>query len=370
MYVSKVKDSSFILPEHHLSRILTDGDKMMTLPKKICMEYFTISQSRLKKYNDWLASDWVASTPSLIHAGKKLMLIYNIKWMIDLDLKIEDVPADWLITTDRRYFQQADAVVFHLPNLSQELECNLSKPQEQIWVSWYLDPCVISSEIGEMFDLQMGYRQDVDVVYPYYRNDYPELFSQPVSIESKENKTYNFAFNHTNKNNQLEYINELNKNIEINSYTHLYSNLQLSTSQIHKSKLDISKKSKFVIEFEDAIEPDYVTDKFFDPLLAGSVPIYLGAPNIEDFAPGDNCFIDVRQFENPQSLARFINACYEDDRLYSKFFEWRNQPLRQSFLKKIEEQKEHPLVCLCRKVDEMNKKYRIFVKQIVTVKQE
>ena len=90
-------------------------------------------------------------------------------------------------------------------------------------------------------------------------------------------------------------------------------------------------------------------------MLAGSVPIYLGAPNIEDFAPGDNCFVDVRQFESPESLADFIKRCYEDDQLYAKFFEWRNQPLRQSFLGKIKEQKEHPLVRLCQKVDEMNK---------------
>lgn len=88
-------------------------------------------------------------------------------------------------------------------------------------------------------------------------------------------------------------------------------------------------------------------------MLAGTVPIYLGAPNIKDFAPGNNCFVDVRQFENPKSLAEYIKKCYDDEQLYAKFFEWRNQPLRQSFLSKVKKQKEHPLVRLCRKVDEI-----------------
>lgn len=36
--------------------------------------------------------------------------------------------------------------------------------------------------------------------------------------------------------------------------------------------------------FENVIAMDYVTEKFYDPLIAGSVLVYLGAPNIADFA--------------------------------------------------------------------------------------
>jgi len=66
--------------------------------------------------------------------------------------------------------------------------------------------------------------------------------------------------------------------------------------------------------------------------------------------------VDVRQFENPKTLANFINACCDDEQLYTKFFDFKTKPLNQSFLQKIEEQKEHPLVRLCRKVDEINLK--------------
>ena len=161
-YVSNIKDSSIILPYHHLDCFSADFFKMLPEPQKMCLVFFQKSQRGLKKYNDWLSSYWVASIPSQIASGKKLMLIYNTKFNRDLDLNIEDVPADWVIATDRRYFHQANVVVFYLPTLSQELECDLDKPQEQIWVAWYLEPYTITSEMKELFDIFMSFDQKID----------------------------------------------------------------------------------------------------------------------------------------------------------------------------------------------------------------
>lgn len=40
-------------------------------------------------------------------------------------------------------------------------------------------------------------------------------------------------------------------------------------------------KYKFTIAIENAICDDYITEKLWRPLIAGSVPIYLGSPSIE-----------------------------------------------------------------------------------------
>jgi hypothetical protein len=93
------------------------------------------------------------------------MLIYNNIDNEDLSLKIEDVPISWVITTDRRYFMQADVIVFHLPGLQQELENDLDKPEGQIWVSLHLEseknhPLFDDSEIKDIFDLWITCRQD------------------------------------------------------------------------------------------------------------------------------------------------------------------------------------------------------------------
>lgn len=118
------------------------------------------------------------------------------------------------------------------------------------------------------------------------------------------------------------------------------------------SQLNLYRKYKFVIAFENAIEEDYVTEKFYDPLLAGSVPVYLGAPNIRNFQPGEHCFVDVNVFDSPKELAGFLKDCCRDDCLYEQFHSWRNVPLSPGFMKMAGEQKSDPFLRVCRQIDD------------------
>ena len=93
------------------------------------------------------------------------MLVFNTINGEDLQLKIEDIPVDWVITADRKYFQQATIVVFHLPTLHYELENDQDKLEGQTWVSWHLesekdDPGINDPEISELFDLSISDPQD------------------------------------------------------------------------------------------------------------------------------------------------------------------------------------------------------------------
>jgi len=162
--ISKVKDSSYKLPEHQLARYWRDAREMMPEAQKICRNYFYKAEAELKKYTDWLTSDWVAFVASQIGSEKKLMLIYNTMRERELSLFVEDIPKDWIITTDRRYFHQADVVVFYLPDLSNELEEDLEKSVGQIWVAWYLESVksnelLNQKELRELFDLCKCYQQ-------------------------------------------------------------------------------------------------------------------------------------------------------------------------------------------------------------------
>ena len=161
------KDSSYLIPMHHLDRFWRDCLKMMPEPQKMSKKYYSIAEVGLKKYTDWRISEFVATIPSQIHSGKKLMLIYNVIQNEDLTLKIEDIPVDWLITTDRLYFQQADAVVFYLPELYREMENDMEKPTGQIWINRYVETetqhqWMDDQEIRDVFDLWVNQSQDVD----------------------------------------------------------------------------------------------------------------------------------------------------------------------------------------------------------------
>lgn len=65
-----------------------------------------------------------------------------------------------------------------------------------------------------------------------------------------------------------------------------------------KTKFEVYSRSKFSICFENARNiRGYITEKIFDCLFAGCVPIYWGDPAIEEFVP-KTCFIDFREFQN------------------------------------------------------------------------
>ena len=73
-----------------------------------------------------------------------------------------------------------------------------------------------------------------------------------------------------------------------------------------ETKKDVLKNYKFSLCFENAKEyPGYITEKIFDCFAAGTVPIYYGAPNVQEYIP-NTCFIDFRDFGGYEELYRYL----------------------------------------------------------------
>jgi hypothetical protein len=94
---------------------------------------------------------------------------------------------------------------------------------------------------------------------------------------------------------------------------------------------------------ENAIEADYVTEKFFDPLLVGTVPVYRGAPNVTDFAPGQHCFVNANDFDSSGELAKYLKFLDADTDAYRKYLVWREVALSWEFEKNILDRQVDPL---------------------------
>jgi Glycosyltransferase family 10 (fucosyltransferase) C-term len=77
---------------------------------------------------------------------------------------------------------------------------------------------------------------------------------------------------------------------------------------------------------------DYITEKFWDTLAAGVIPVYWGAPNIADRAPHPHSFINVQDFKVTKDLVTYLQKVMTDRALYNSYHEWRKQPLSQSFV--------------------------------------
>ena len=74
---------------------------------------------------------------------------------------------------------------------------------------------------------------------------------------------------------------------------------------------------KFSFIIENAISYNgFISDKIFDSFYSGTVPIYLGAANIQSLIPKE-CYIDFREFENINKLHDFLLNI--DQKRYEKF---------------------------------------------------
>jgi len=75
--------------------------------------------------------------------------------------------------------------------------------------------------------------------------------------------------------------------------------------KIVEDKLKTISFYKFSICFENVSYPGHITEKIIDCFVAGVIPIYLGAPDIEKFIPR-NSFIDMRNFNSWEKLHAYM----------------------------------------------------------------
>ena len=83
------------------------------------------------------------------------------------------------------------------------------------------------------------------------------------------------------------------------------------------AKFEAYGHAKFGICYENTKDlPNYITEKIFDCMIEGCVPVYWGASNVLDFIPKD-CFIDRRDFANTADLHDFLASM--DGASYGKY---------------------------------------------------
>jgi hypothetical protein len=79
------------------------------------------------------------------------------------------------------------------------------------------------------------------------------------------------------------------------------------------NKFQTLSNCKFTFCYENSKNFDnYVTEKIIDCFLAGSIPIYQGAKNIENLIPV-NCYIDARKFSNVIDIYNYIKSLTSDE---------------------------------------------------------
>jgi len=97
------------------------------------------------------------------------------------------------------------------------------------------------------------------------------------------------------------------------------------------TKTDALRPYKFYLAFENSAVDDYVTEKFFQALVAGAVPVVMGLENIADFAPAPNSFIHVSDFASPAALAEYLKFLDANDDAYYEYLAWKREGVSEQF---------------------------------------
>lgn len=76
------------------------------------------------------------------------------------------------------------------------------------------------------------------------------------------------------------------------------------------AKHEVLSRYTYAICYENMEMRGYITEKIFDCLYVGTIPIYRGAPDVTDWIPPE-CFIDARRFPDYPALERHLAGLTE-----------------------------------------------------------
>jgi hypothetical protein len=287
--------------------------------------------------------------------ANRLLLFYSRYWDVDPAAGVATgfVPG-WTLSSDRSRLQEADAVVFHIPTVPSWSA--IDKRPGQKWVAWSAESDVYYPHLRDRafmtrFDVTMTYRLDSDVPVPYMDKwIYGQLRRSPVP-KTEDAIAVIFSSNTRERSGRSRYLTELMKYIRVDSYGKWKPNRLLHQDTGRETKLDAIARYKFTLAFENSLSKDYVSEKFFDPLIAGSVPVYRGASTIETFTPADRCYINVSDFGGPRELADYLLLLDREPARYMAYLQWKDRPFRRAFMELVGSLGEDYRRRLCRALD-------------------
>lgn len=99
----------------------------------------------------------------------------------------------------------------------------------------------------------------------------------------------------------------------------LYSIIPSRQTPCYKGLVEKKHKTlqqyKFNICYENARDiQGYITEKIFDAMFAGCIPVYWGPANIDEHV-NSNCFVDRRKFSSNEELFQYLSTISDDELL-------------------------------------------------------
>jgi hypothetical protein len=152
---------------------------------------------------------------------------------------------------------------------------------------------------------------------------------------------------------RLKYLQELMRHIEVHSYGGCLNNRKEpnipndpswpAIAQRRARKITVLSHYRFYLAFENAPIDDYVSEKVFEGLFAGAIPVYRGSRSIYKFMPSNDSFIDANNM-NPKQLADLLTQIGSDQKAYESYFTFKQRPIDPQFQSIVDMSYVHPNV--------------------------
>lgn len=194
----------------------------------------------------------------------------------------------------------------------------LQIPKEKL-VLFVWEPGGVSHAYTDYFSHVYTYNDDLVDGVKYFKFYYPVLTPMCEDIPSFKDKKLCVMISHTASKERIKMIEFFEtkplENFEFFGFTPMIKSDRYRGSvpghPLSQEKFSLLKQYRFCVCFENSFINGYITEKIFSCFAAGCVPIYFGAPNIEEYIPKE-CYIDYRDFKNNDELYAFITSMSEE----------------------------------------------------------
>jgi len=88
-------------------------------------------------------------------------------------------------------------------------------------------------------------------------------------------------------------------------------------------KRELIRKYKFHLAVENCDEKDWVTEKLYQTIMAGVVPVYVGSPNVFEFVPR-SMMIVAADYKSPKELTDYLTYLGSNETAYEEYRSWRS----------------------------------------------
>lgn len=233
---------------------------------------------------------------------------------------------------------EADAVILELASSVPPVSARPCPHQKYVFFS--LESAAYYSQVTNAktngFDYTMDYRLDeADVPLVYFsKNNFklrrPPKYSFAEKLARNDTIISAFISNCNALNGRNEMLGELVKLLGLHSYgsCHHNRNPDSALSGLHPwdQKRKTVSQYLFTLSPENSNAKSYVTEKLYQVLETGSVPVYMGAPDIDRFIPSPKSVIMASDFANTTELAKYLQYLATNETAYNEYLAYKTDP--------------------------------------------